>query len=60
VVLGDRDGFLPAQAAADMYAATPGTALWVVPEGLHVPLYGTRQPEFERIALGGLAAPKPD
>jgi len=60
VVLGDRDEFFPVQVATDMYAAIPGSALWVVPEGDHVPIYGPRQPEFERIALGWLAAPQPD
>lgn len=59
VVMGDRDEFFPVQIAADMYAAIPGSALWVVPGGDHVPIYGPVQPEFERIALAWLATPAP-
>ncbi len=59
VVHGDRDEFFPVQIAADLYAAIPGAALWVVPEGDHVPVFGANQREFERITLAWLATPKP-
>lgn len=60
VVHGDRDEFFPVQIAADLYAAVPGAALWIVPEGDHVPIFDERQPEFERITLAWLATPAPD
>lgn len=60
VVHGDRDEFFPVQIAADLHAAIPGAALWVVPEGDHVPIFGAQRPEFERIALNWLSEPVQD
>lgn len=59
VVHGDRDEFFPVQIATDLYAAIPGAALWIVPEGDHVPIFDARRPEFERITLQWLATPTP-
>ena len=50
IVQGDRDPFFPVTIATEMYQAIPGSALWIVPRGGHVPIFGPRQQEFETIA----------
>lgn len=60
VVHGDRDEFFPVQIATDLYAAIPGAARWIVPEGDHAPIFDAHQPEFERITLQWLATRIPD
>lgn len=59
IVHGDRDEFFPVQIPVDMYKAIPGSALWIVPEGDHVPIYGERQPEFLRVVTAFLPEPTP-
>jgi pimeloyl-ACP methyl ester carboxylesterase len=51
VVHGDRDYCFPASMAWDLYRAIPDAALWVVPNGGHVPLDGPRAAAFEDAAL---------
>lgn len=46
IVHGDRDEFFPVQLPVQMYEAIPASALWIVPHGSHVPIYGTQQAAF--------------
>ncbi len=59
IVHGDRDEFFPVEIPVEVYRAIPGSQLWIVPNGDHVPIYGPRLPEFLRIAKAFLADPKP-
>jgi pimeloyl-ACP methyl ester carboxylesterase len=34
-----------------MYQAIPGSALWIIPRGGHVPILGARGCEFQEIAI---------
>ncbi len=55
IVHGDRDDFFPVDIPVAMYQAIPGSALWIVPEGDHVPIYGPREGHFQEVALRFLA-----
>ena len=57
IVHGDRDEFFPVAIPVEMYQAIPGSQLWIVPGGDHVPIYDARTPEFLRIARKFLIAP---
>ena len=57
IVHGDRDEFFPVSIPVEMYRSIPGSQLWIVPNGDHVPIYGPRTPEFLRITRAFLAAP---
>lgn len=46
IVHGDRDEFFPVSIPVAMYQAIPGAALWIVPQGDHVPIFGDRVPAF--------------
>jgi pimeloyl-ACP methyl ester carboxylesterase len=59
VVHGDRDEFFPVEIPVAVYRAIPGSQLWIVPNGDHVPIYGSRLPEFLRITKAFLADTKP-
>ncbi|MES2904682.1 MAG: alpha/beta hydrolase [Pseudomonadota bacterium] len=59
IVHGDRDEFFPVEIPVEVYRAIPGSQLWIVPNGDHVPIYGSRLPEFLRITKAFLADPKP-
>ena len=56
VVHGDRDYCFPASMAWDIYQAIPEAALWVVPNGGHVPLNGANAERFADITLEFLGA----
>lgn len=56
IVHGDRDEFFPVAFPVEMYTAIPGSQLWIVPNGDHVPIYGERTPEFLRITRQFLTA----
>jgi pimeloyl-ACP methyl ester carboxylesterase len=47
IVTGDRDEYLPTQAALDLYEAIPNSYLWLVPNGAHAVLL-TDQLLFEQ------------
>ena len=51
IVHGDRDGFFPVHIPVEMYRAIPGSALWIVPNGGHVPIFGPRTEQFLEVAL---------
>lgn len=55
IVHGDRDEFFPVDIPVTMYTSIPGSQLWIVPNGDHVPIYGKRTPEFLRITQQFLA-----
>ena len=59
IVHGDRDEFFPVELPVEVYRAIPGSQLWIVPRGDHVPIYGPRLPEFLRVTKAFLANPKP-
>ena len=59
IVHGDRDEFFPVEIPVGMYTSIPGSQLWIVPNGDHVPIYGERTPEFLRIARQFLAGSSP-
>jgi pimeloyl-ACP methyl ester carboxylesterase len=39
VVHGDRDNFFPVEIAVSIYRSIPNAALWIIPNGDHVPIY---------------------
>jgi pimeloyl-ACP methyl ester carboxylesterase len=51
IVHGDRDPLYPVNVAFEMYSAIPNSALWVVPNGGHGPIFGTMTPKFVETAL---------
>jgi pimeloyl-ACP methyl ester carboxylesterase len=53
IVHGDRDQFFPVAIPVEMYQAIPHAALWIVPNGGHVPIYDPKVP-FVATALGFL------
>jgi len=55
IVHGDRDPLYPVNVAMEMYAAIPNSALWVVPNGGHGPIFGGMTPRFVETALEFLA-----
>ena len=59
IVHGDRDEFFPVSIPVEIYNSIPGSQLWIVPNGDHVPIYGDRTPEFLRITRQFLASPAP-
>jgi pimeloyl-ACP methyl ester carboxylesterase len=59
IVHGDRDEFFPVEIPVEMYMSIPGSQLWIVPNGDHVPIYGARTPEFLRVTRQFLASSGP-
>ena len=63
IVHGDRDPLYPVELAIDMYRAIPSSALWVVPNGGHGPIFGAQAAPFVEAALAhltGIVVPIPD
>jgi pimeloyl-ACP methyl ester carboxylesterase len=48
VVAGDRDPFYPVELAVELYRAIPRSSLWVVPDGMHVPVFYAERDAFVR------------
>jgi pimeloyl-ACP methyl ester carboxylesterase len=44
VVHGDRDQFFPVEIAVNIYRSIPNSALWIIPEGDHAPIYDSTVP----------------
>lgn len=44
IIHGDRDEFFPVNIPVEMYHSIPRSALWIVPNGRHVPIYDPRLP----------------
>jgi pimeloyl-ACP methyl ester carboxylesterase len=56
VVHGDRDPLYPVELAVELYRAIPASALWVVPNGGHGPIFGDQARPFVTIAAAFLGA----
>ena len=61
IVHGDRDPLYPVELAMDLYRSIPASALWIVPNGGHGPIFGTFAAPFIDTALAHLRtrAPSP-
>jgi len=55
VVHGDRDPLYPVELALEMYRAIPSSALWVVPNGGHGPIFGSQAAAFVSVAMNYLS-----
>jgi pimeloyl-ACP methyl ester carboxylesterase len=51
IVHGDRDDLFPINIPVEMYRAIPGAALWIVPNGGHIPVFGRHLREFQDVTL---------
>jgi len=51
IVYGDRDFLYPVEMAIEMYRAIPRSALWVVPNGGHGPVFFDAASQFAQTAL---------
>jgi pimeloyl-ACP methyl ester carboxylesterase len=54
IVYGDRDPLYPVELAVEMYRAIPSSALWVVPNGGHGPIFGAMAAKFVDTAVAHL------
>ena len=54
IVYGDRDPLYPVEIAVEMYRAIPRSALWVLPNGGHGPVFFDSAPQFAQTALAFL------
>ena len=54
IVHGDRDPLYPVELALEMYRAIRSSALWVVPNGGHGPVFGPLAAPFVETALAHL------
>ena len=57
IVYGDRDPLYPVEMAIEMYRAIPNSALWVVPNGGHGPVFFDAALQFAQTTLDFLRAP---
>jgi len=55
IVHGDRDPLYPVELALEMYRSIPSSALWVVPNGGHGPIFGALAAPFVDTAIGYLS-----
>jgi len=51
IVYGDRDFLYPVEMAVEMYRAIPRSALWVVPNRGHGPIFRDAAAQFGETAL---------
>lgn len=51
IVHGDRDEFFPVSIPVEMYRAVPSSALWIIPQGGHVPIFGAHAREFQDVVI---------
>lgn len=51
IIFGDRDPLYPVEMAVEMYRAIPNSALWVVPNGGHGPVFFDAANHFVQVAL---------
>jgi pimeloyl-ACP methyl ester carboxylesterase len=50
IVSGDRDPFYPVELAVELYRGIPKASLWVVPGGMHSPIFLSEREAFVREA----------
>jgi pimeloyl-ACP methyl ester carboxylesterase len=55
IVHGDRDPLYPVELALEMYRAIPSSALWVIPNGGHGPIFGGPAAAFAAAAMDYLS-----
>lgn len=48
IVHGDRDQFFPVEIPIEMYRGIPNAALWIIPQGGHVPIFDPGVPFLPR------------
>ena len=58
IVHGDRDEFFPVDIPVRMYRTIPDAALWIIPRGDHVPIFGRHLREFLEVTADFLAKPR--
>ena len=58
IVHGDRDEFFPVDIPVRMYRTIPDAALWIIPRGDHVPIFGRHLREFLQVTADFLARPR--
>ena len=51
IVHGDRDPLYPVEVAIELYRGIPNSALWVVPNGGHGPIFGEQAADVRRSGL---------
>jgi pimeloyl-ACP methyl ester carboxylesterase len=56
IVSGDRDPFYPVELAVELYRGIPRASLWVVPGGMHSPIFVSERAAFVREAMTFLGA----
>lgn len=54
IVYGDRDFLYPIEMAVEVYRAIPRSALWVIPNGGHGPVFLDAAPQFAQTTLAFL------
>jgi len=54
IVHGDRDPLYPVELALEIYRSIPASALWVVPNGGHGPIFGSMAAPFVDMAVAFL------
>jgi len=57
IVHGDRDPLYPVELALQLYRSIPSSALWVVPNGGHGPIFGALAAPFAKTTLEHLRNP---
>lgn len=57
IVYGDRDPLYPVEMAVSMYRAIPRSALWVVPNGGHGPVFADAAAQFAQTVLAFFRTP---
>jgi pimeloyl-ACP methyl ester carboxylesterase len=58
IVHGDRDEFFPVDIPVRMYRTIPDAALWIIPRGDHVPIFGRHLREFLQVTANFLGTPR--
>jgi pimeloyl-ACP methyl ester carboxylesterase len=54
ILYGDRDPLYPVEMALEMVRSIPRSALWIVPDAGHGPVYGGAADDFVRVSLSFL------
>ena len=54
IIYGDRDFLYPVEMGVEMYRAIPHSALWVVPNGNHGPVFLDKAEQFARTSIAFL------
>ena len=54
IVHGDRDPFYPIEISLELFRSIRRSALWIVPNGSHVPIFGKQAEHFAETAIAFL------